>query len=602
MLTNASPRPHSWSRFCLLLLLALLAAPLVLAQAIPAQRLTAYVDRTDITLNDVITLTIRVDASMGNNRPSLAGLNQDFDQVGGISTRSTYTNNGGTIQSWTEYSIMLRPKATGSFSIPGFRVGTETTSPILVTVSEAGQGTTGGNDEIFLRSSVSKEDIYVQEQLLYTIRIYYSIGFDQGAQLSSPQVQNAVVQQLGSDENFQEVVDGIGYSVTERRFVIYPQASGELQIPPVYFSASVGRRGGINRFFSNRNTVREINLNSDAHTINVKARPASFPGQTWLPAAELTLTESWSGELDNVEVGDAITRNVVLTTKGLSSSLLPGIEYADQVGLRFYPDQPVREDSANRDGVIGTRSEGTAMVASRPGEYLLPEVQLPWWNTETDQMQMAVLPARTITVVAPAAGEGVTAGDEPLPGLLPPREAGFQEGSGGASSLWIASTAVFGVAWLLTLFLWLHSKRQLAYVETVGVSTATASLPESRLTGARKPASAVRSELPEAASALRVLKTACDSGKLPDVRKALLKWGQASLQDAGLQTLAQVAHKCHSAALTQHLKQLDAAVYGASSDTPDLQSLYDTVARLHKTGITAPPAAAKYALPPLYKH
>src|SRR5690606_4693460 len=127
---------------------------------------------------------------MGNNRPSLAGLSQDFDQVGGISTRSTYTNNGGAIQSWTEYSIMLRPRATGSYTIPGFRVGTETTSPITITVNEAGQANGSGNDEIFLRSSVSKDDVYVQEQLLYTIRIYYSIGFDQGAQLSSPQVQN----------------------------------------------------------------------------------------------------------------------------------------------------------------------------------------------------------------------------------------------------------------------------------------------------------------------------------------------------------------------------------------------------------------------------
>ena len=595
---------RGWCRFCLLVLIAL-ATPFVLAQAIPAQRLTAYVDRTDITLDDVVTLTIRVDASMGNNRPSLAGLNQDFDQVGGISTRSTYTNNGGNIQSWTEYSIMLRPKATGSFSIPGFRVGTETTGPIVVNVGEAGQSSGNGNDEIFLRSSVSKEELYVQEQLLYTIRIYYSIGFDQGAQLSSPQVQNAVVQQLGSDENFQEVVDGIGYSVTERRFVIYPQSSGTLEIPPVYFSASMGRRGGINRFFSNRNTVREISLESTAHSIAVKSRPATFPGQTWLPASDLTLTETWSSELDTVDVGDAITRNVVLTTKGLSSSLLPGIEYADQPGLRFYPDQPVREDSADRDGVVGTRSEGTAIVASRPGTYTLPEVQLPWWNTETDQLQTAILPARTITVVAPAGGDTPVDGDTPLPGLLPPREAGAAASSAGtgASSLWIASTAVFGVAWLLTLFLWLHSKRQLAYVETVGVSSVGTAMAPRLPDGNKQNAAGTGSPaLPEAASALRVLKTACDSGKLPDVRKAVLRWGQSILQNPGIQTLTQLAHQSRSAELAQQLTQLDTALYGSVDAKPDLKALYDTVAALHKQGSAPGEGHGRYALPPLYKH
>jgi hypothetical protein len=594
---------RNWLYRLCLLMLATTVPLLAQAQAIPAQRLTAYVDRTDITLSDVITLTIRVDASMGNNRPSLAGLNQDFDQVGGISTRSTYTNNGGTIQSWTEYSIMLRPKATGTFTIPGFRVGTETTGSISITVGEAGEVSGSGNDEIFLRSSVSKESLYVQEQLLYTIRIYYSIGFDQGAQLSSPQVQNAVVQQLGSDENFQEVVGGIGYSVTERRFVIYPQSSGELIIPPVYFAASVGRRGGVNRFFSNRNTVREINLASDSHTIEVKGRPASFPGQTWLPASELTLTESWSGGMDSVDVGDAITRNVVLTAKGLSSSLLPGIAYEDQPGLRFYPDQPVRTDSADREGIIGTRSEGTAMVASRPGTYTLPEVRLPWWNTATDQLETAVLPARTLTVIAPSGSDASSFDPAPLPGLLPQRDTALRNdgGSSAAPTLWIAATALFGVAWLLTLFLWLHSKRQLAYAETVGVSATTGALPGLRRPDGKKKGD-VPTELPEAASALRVLKTACDSGKLHDVRKALLKWGQASFRNPGIQTLTQLAQKSRNAELTQLLKSLDAALYGSATQQPELKQLYATVAALHKQGVGDSEAADKYALPPLYKH
>src|SRR5690606_24635904 len=105
---------------------------------------------------------------------------------------------------------------------------------------------------------------------------------------------------------------------------------------------------------------------------------------------------SWSGELDNVSVGDAITRNVVLTARGLSSSLLPGIDYQDLPGLRFYPDQPTRQDVADANGIIGTRSEGMAMVASRPGEFELPEVRLPWWDTDSDSLQFAVLPARVI--------------------------------------------------------------------------------------------------------------------------------------------------------------------------------------------------------------
>lgn len=213
------------------------------------QPLSAFVDRNDISLNELLTLTIRIDSSLGNARPSLAGLNRDFEQIGNVSTRSSYTNINGTVQSFVDYIVQLRARSAGTLTIPSFRIGGEVSSPITILVGEADQLSNSGSDEIFILSDVSKETVYVQEQLLYTIKLYYSISFDQGAQLTSPQVADAVVQQLGSDETYSEIVDGVRYNVTERKFVIFPQSSVELTIPPVYFTATVGRRGGLTRFF-----------------------------------------------------------------------------------------------------------------------------------------------------------------------------------------------------------------------------------------------------------------------------------------------------------------------------------------------------------------
>lgn len=589
-------------RFLTACLLVLAAASGALAQPVPGQALTAFVDRTDISLNDVLTLTIRVDASLGNNRPSFAGLSQDFEQVGGMSTRSTYTNNNGNIQSWTEYNITLRPLRTGELQIPEFRVDGQATSPITIRVSEASSDQSAVED-IFLRTSVSKEDIYVQEQFIYTIRIYYVVGFDQGAQLSSPQVPNAVVQPFGSDRNFQEVVDGIGYNVTERRFVIFPQNSGQMSIPPVTFQASIGRRGGINRLFNNRATVREVNIASEAHVLNVKPRPASFPGTTWLPASELTLEESWSGELDNVSVGDAITRNVVLTARGLSSSLLPGIDYQDLPGLRFYPDQPTRQDVADANGIIGTRSEGMAMVASRPGEFELPEVRLPWWDTDSDSLQFAVLPARVISVRPAGESDMDPAAITPLPRDQVLSPAGTRDSSaqgGSASVLWIGTTVAFGVAWLLTLFLLLAQRRQLA--------TGAAGLPASPLSplsprlspGTRTEAGATAP--PAVMAAIKQLQQACQAGEPAAIRRALIDWGRAVWPDAGITTLAAVARLAGSAELEADLRALDARLYGQGSAADlDARALYRRVVALHKAGIGKDAGGDRYALPPLYR-
>src|SRR5690606_11878445 len=169
-----------------------------------------------------------------------------------------------------------------SLTIPAFGVGGEAARPIVVNVGEAAELDTGGYRDIFLSTAVSKDEVYVQEQLLFTVRLYYDIGFNQGAQLTTPQVENSVVQQLGTDQSYQELVDGIRYNVVERKFVIYPQASGDLVIPPVYFTATVGRRG-LSSVLRNQGG-RQINLASDTHEVRVLPRPASFPGQTWLPA------------------------------------------------------------------------------------------------------------------------------------------------------------------------------------------------------------------------------------------------------------------------------------------------------------------------------
>ncbi|MDC1528554.1 BatD family protein [Gammaproteobacteria bacterium] len=566
------------------------------------QALSAFVDRNDISLNELLTLTIRIDNSLGNARPSLAGLNRDFEQIGNVSTRSSYTNINGTVQSFVDYIVQLRARSAGTLTIPSFRIGGEVSSPIAISVGEADQLSNSGSDEIFIVSDVSKETVYVQEQLLYTIKLYYSISFDQGAQLTSPQVADAVVQQLGSDETYSEIVDGVRYNVTERKFVIFPQSSGELTIPPVYFTATVGRRGGLTRFFNNRTTVREINLASDLHAIEVLGKPPSFTGQTWLPAANIAIIESWSGPVDDLSIGESVTRNIQISASGLSSSLLPGISYADLPGLKFYPDQPSSEDSANELGVTGSRTEGTAIVPSEAGDFVIPEVVIPWWNTTTDALERAVIPARTLTVKPGATGSQSFSSNLPNIPLNQPvldtASALPATQTSGLYLFWITTTAVFAVAWFFSTAMWLRSRRLLAFV-----STATPGMmPQQKQRKQDKPASV------DANMALKVLKTAIDKGKAADIRHCLIAWGQAFYEDETLLTLSQLAQRANSDELNVLLKQLEQSLY--SNNTGDSQekgpmnhkALLSIISSVHKKGAAKGKVKNDYSLPPLYKN
>ncbi len=590
------------STFKLFLASCMLFTSLMAVSQTDTQPLSAFVDRNDISLNELLTLTIRVDNSLGNARPSLAGLNRDFEQIGNVNTRSSYTNINGTVQSFVDYIVQLRARSTGTLTIPSFRIGGEVSSPISISVGEADQLSNSSTDEIFIVSEVSKESIYVQEQLLYTIKLYYSISFDQGAQLTSPQVADAVVQQLGSDETYSEIVEGVRYNVTERNFVIFPQSSGELTIPPVYFTATVGRRGGLTRFFNNRTTVREINLASDLHAIEVLGKPANFPGQTWLPAANIAIIESWTGPVDELTIGESVTRNIQISASGLSSSLLPGISYEDLPGLKFYPDQPTSEDSANERGVTGSRTEGTAIVPSEAGDFVIPEVVIPWWNTTTDSLERAVIPARTLTV------QPGTAGSQPFSGNLPniplnqvtldTATALPATQTSGLYLFWITATAVFAVAWFFSTAMWLRSRRMLAFV-----STATpAMMPQKKQRKQDKPASV------DAGMALKVLKTAIDKGNAADIKRCLIAWAQAFYEDETLLTLSQISRRADTDELNELLNHLEQSLYsdktGESQEKgpADHKKLLSIISSLHKQGAVKGKSKNDYSLPPLYKN
>lgn len=580
--TRAAPR---WLFALLLGLFGAVLPGVALTQTAQTQPLRAFVDRSDVSLNEVITLTIRVGSQLGGTRPPLDGLDRDFVQLG-VSTQNSYTNINGNVQSWTEYRVSIKPKTTGRLTIPAFRVGGEATQPITVTVGEPRQSE-GGYRDIFLDTSISKNEVYVQEQLLFTVRLYYDIGFNQGAQLTSPQVENSVVQQLGSDETFQELVDGIRYNVFERRFVIYPQASGELVIPPVHFNATVGGRG-LSNILRNQ-SGRQVNLTSDTHEVVVKGVPEGYSGQTWLPAKHLELSETWSAEPDELGVGESLTRNVRVRAQGLSSSLLPGIAYESIPGLKFYPDQAVRDDSAGPEGITGTREEGTAIVPSEPGDYVLPRIELSWWNTEEEREELATLPSRTLKVLAPAGSSSssltVDLTPPPQPSQPPMMVPAAQ--TSGLYLGWIVATVLFAAAWLFTLGLWLRARRQSALAGPL--------YPQAQGPG--------QSELPDPSASLAQLRQACKTQDLRAIRQALIAWGQGFFANGNIRNLDQLKVYTDNPTLSALFFNLEQALYGTRGSVEDLRcsQLLKDVESIHHSRKRLD-GGGKAALPPLYRN
>lgn len=410
------------------------------------------VDRADIELNESFTLEVITDANI-DLQPDTSVLEQDF-YIGQGSQLSNTTIVNGQIRRSKTWTYVLMPKSAGKITIPPVSVGTEQSDPLLITVSEPSYAPPGVA-EVFLTSEVDFNETYVQAQVLLTIKIYRSVATRQPA-LRDPTVTGVEVlsETAGDDRSYEAVIDGTAYNVVERVYALYPQESGSIEISPARFEARVLRNGRI--------TGRKV-FESEPQVITVQPippRPAEFPDAVWLPARDLQISEDWSRDPEEVKAGEPLTRHVTISALGQLETQIPALETPAAAGINVYPDKPELSRRVESGGIRGVRKDQYAMIGVIAGVVTLPALEVPWWNTETSEWQVARLPERSITIQP--------SGDAPAP--EPEVETAAETGadaetdSDAAPSLmsggfWRRVSELLAAVWLVTLLAWWWTSR-----------------------------------------------------------------------------------------------------------------------------------------------
>jgi len=415
---------------------------LTLLSSLVSAEIRSDVDRKTISMGESLRLTITGDASERLDQLDLAALQFDWEILSSSSSTNTSFINGSRSTTRT-LTLDLLPLRDGLLSIPALSTGGKRTTPIGVTVNPQ-TVSTGGGDSVRFSIDIDKQSVYVQEQIVLTVTIEQAINLD-GAEVTQLELENAIVEEL-TRRNFQRQINGRLWRVTQLRYAIYPQQRGTLEIPALALTAREVLPG---RSLLGARLGKRFRLSEDPVTINIKPVPESFPGSIWLPANSLELTQSWSKPPETMEVGDSTTRTLSLTADGLLSSQLPPItsvsESGSITGIRVYPDQESSDQIERTEGFLGKRTRSEALVASGSGSWTLPEVKVPWWNTETNSLEYAVLPSTTIAVGSPA----VDIPDMTL-ATAPKR------GPAGELPSWIGFVAAAGwcLSLILSLLLW----------------------------------------------------------------------------------------------------------------------------------------------------
>jgi hypothetical protein len=369
---------------------------------------------------------------------------------------------------------------------------------------------------LFAEANFEPDKSYVHAQSVYRIRFFQAVSFND-LEIKLPRMPLADVRQIGGDR-FEEVKRGeMRYRVTERRYAVFPFASGELRVENVQLSGKDVTGG----------SARSVRVNVPPALLVVRPMPDHFTPKAWLPARDLRLTELWSAGAETTRIGESLRRTLRIEAVGVDAARIVEPALAGD-GFSAHPEPPRLSNRFEKGWNIGVREQTWRIVPSREGTLALPPIRIDWWDVVDGVARTTTLPERTLGV----GGGSTTAASNGKAELSSSREPPpSDEGVPGAQNAWgsIASLAVAGVVLCLIataagIRWWRHT------------------------------------------AAWRAVKTACRRNDARAARTALLDWARQSAPAAPPRSLGELEQCLVGEGARAAVRTLDRCLYGPPGD------------------------------------
>ena len=518
----------------LLSLILIIIAPSVMALS----QVEASIEKNPVIEGEYFVLNITADDDLNAGALNTSALLENFI-VGRTSVgRSTQMVNFNTTKE-TRWQVLIAAKSSGNITIPAFNIEGVSSSEIVLQVAPAGSKPQESQN-LYIEASTNVDEAYVGQLINYKVKLYLAVELQRGV-LSAPVVKGAQIKQIGEDTDSTEIVNGRRFRVIERNYGIVAGLPGEIIIDGATFSGDVlietQRRGGMFGF----NESIPMQTEADRKVIQINSYPPSYQGE-WLVSDLVSLREVWPDTQTTFEAGSPITRTISLIAMNVDENSLPELAMPTTEGLRVYPEKPLRQTGIRDGQVISQYSLTAAIVPTKPGTYTLPELKVPWWNTQLKQQEYAILPAKTITVVAGEMAENAL--------TITPQLPSYQY-----ASYWPWLTGVFATLWLITLIMWRKAVSQQHRLVTTKAT--------------QRPVADVAS--------LATITEACDRNNVSDVISALQGYFSALLNRQV--TLAEISQL--SEPLSQAVTDLQQGRYSQHTKAVNKQQLMSAVKSYH---------------------
>jgi BatD DUF11 like domain len=386
-------------------ILCILLCPLVTVWAADDVTVSLHLDRSEATLADTVRMEIRVSGTRKSDAPPmLKGLQSFMVSKGGTASRMEIINN--EVNASIDYTYFIQAKKPGEFTIGPVSVDIDgkifesDTQTLVVRAASQPGGTDAG--PVFVQASVSSQDIYVDEQAIYTLKLYYRVNVG-NLSLGLPEMEYVTIQQLGRPLEYQSTVKGRTYQVLEIRHILTVSKPGVFSIDPSRLKMTVRQPGASSVFdnffsdsFSGFSSSRPLTLATEPMDLQVNAlpregKPADFTGLVGTFQMTSTL------EPATLKAGESATLTVQVNGQG-TVNRIPDLDLPEMDFVRTYSDQPMLTSGQNRQGTQGTKIMKWALVPEKAGEYSLPALSLSYFNPQTKMYQVLTTPPHKLLV------------------------------------------------------------------------------------------------------------------------------------------------------------------------------------------------------------
>ncbi len=556
--------------------------------------LRAQFERSTASEGGTVTLSIESDAATSGERPDVAPLGNDFIVLG-TTTSSTTSFVNGRRTDRTRWLVRLQPRHAGTIEIAPIAVGSEHTDALRLDVTPPSPAAANAvSNHVFLEAEVAaaNKPLYVQQQVPYTIRLYFDDSIRAG-ELSAPDPQNAIVEQLGDETRYTATRNGREYNVIERHYAIAPEKSGTLRIPPANFEgraviAQSGPHdadppddpmarflrgtpfandpffnGALGPIMSLGDAGQPVAARSQEITVDVQPRPAAARGD-WLPAERVSLRDSWADNPPQFKVGEPVTRTIVIEAKGVAAPQIPLLAFASPGNARLYTEAPDNQSRTDGAAIYGISKQSVTYIPNATGRLEIAPVELAWWNTDHNVQARATLPAWEFEVepgAAPSKSTAVAgvAGGKAAPAATANAEVKRQQAS---------STEVLQRPWV-----WLGGGVALLAIAVLS-GIAAARIRRSR--GTSLPAT-TSPPGPTRDSSMRALHRACDANDTHTAATALLDLARVEWPGDPPRSLGALAARLDTG--TEEVMTLDRSLYGSGDQGWDGAALSKALRR-----------------------